>query len=339
MIIDLPTAEELIERADALLHLACSVAMKLHHDQNEDWAEGIEDEAREEYWIKCRPALANALALVQQSHELYLKGRIVAVSPFLIIARDPQHWPKDGATRDISFTEFLTLGAAELPRVHDLVCSTRLDEATRKFLQDVRELRNAFVHQGAASASRAGEVIDLVLRTHQWIYPTTPWFQARGDYLANDHMSALYSSDHVTAELHYEFATLMETVTPANFKLWFGASKKTLWFRCLHCVRNTSDYGDPSHTAQLRPNTRTAGRVVCLVCGEETAVERRRCGDPDCGCTVHSHPDEQFEEVCLLCGAGRDFLEDKLARERTVRDRGVKTLWDLVPDLKPDKPE
>lgn len=339
LIVDIPTSEELRVRADALLHLAFSMSMKLHHDQSDDWAIDVDNSARDEYWAKCGPALANALALVQQAHELYLKSRIVAVSPFLIIAREPSQWPRDGASRDISFSEFLTLGAAELPKVHDMVCPERLDEGTRTFLKNVRELRNAFVHQGAAASSRAGETIDLVLRTHHWMYPSTPWFTARADYLYNDHISALYSTDHVPSELHAEFAVIRETVKPADFKTWLGFNKKGRWYRCGQCSTNMGDFGDPEHTAQLEPNTPKSTQVVCLVCGGNTVVERRSCHDPSCPSTVHAHPDEQMGGQCLVCLADENFEREEAERKARAATWRPEVLLGLVPAEVPNEVE
>lgn len=314
------------------------MSMKLHVDQSSQWDLDVDSAARQEYWAKCGPALANALALVQQAHELYLKSRIVGVSPFLIIAREPSQWPRDGANRNISFSEFLTLGAAELPKVHDMVCPERLDEETRTFLKDVRELRNAFVHQGAATSSKAGEIINLVMRTHHWMYPSVSWFSARADYLHNDHISALYSTDHVPAELHGEFAVLLETVKPSDFKKWLNFNKKGRWYRCGHCSTNMGDFGDAEHTAQLTPNTSTSTQVACVVCDASTEVERRPCHDPACPSTVHAHPTEDIGGVCLVCAADKDFLTQE-AKRKAVKAAQHSHMLSILADIPNDLEE
>lgn len=94
MITNVPTADEFIERADALLHLSYSIVSKLYDNQREDGRHCAEEEDLREYWDRCAPSLANALALLQQAHELYLKGRVAEVSPYFLLARDPQQWPK-----------------------------------------------------------------------------------------------------------------------------------------------------------------------------------------------------------------------------------------------------
>jgi hypothetical protein len=52
-------------------------------------------EVTDEYWRASQPALANAITLLQQSHEFALKGRIAAVSPFLLEAVSKRvEWPR-----------------------------------------------------------------------------------------------------------------------------------------------------------------------------------------------------------------------------------------------------
>lgn len=294
--------------------MAFSIAMQLQTGQSVQHGApepGIVDRA--EYWDKCRPALANALTLIQQAHELYLKARIAAVSPFLLLAREPQQWPREGASRDIRFSEFLTLGAAELPRVHDMVCDTRLDDRTKELLRRVREQRNVFVHQGEAHASTSTDIFMLALETHRWVYSDDRWFAARNDVLENDEMSVLYSSDHVTSALHGEFAVLLDALTPSEFKKHIGGLKKGRWYRCPTCASHI-DF-DPEDTAQLTPNSATSVHTLCMVCGTETNIERRPCFNPTCTCTVHARSDEEWGGACLLCGADDRFEEEERKRQ------------------------
>lgn len=339
MITEIPSADDFRLRADGLLHMALSIAMQLYTGQSvKHGAPEPEEVDRTEYWDKCRPALANALTLIQQAHELYLKARIAAVSPFLLIAREPQQWPKEGTLRDIRFSEFLTLGAAELPRIHDMVCADRLDDPTRELLRRVREQRNVFVHQGEAQPSTSTDIFLLALETHRWVYPDSGWFVARDGFLANDETSALFSADHVTAVLHGEFAVLREALTPSQFKLHIGGLKKGRWYRCPHCWDNAEF--DPEETAQLRPNSPTSSAVFCVVCEVGTKVERRACLDPACPSNVHVHPDDDsgWGGTCLVCGADDRFdPEERARRERYERSQGERVLEAMVATVRQSK--
>ncbi|MGO7367640.1 hypothetical protein ACC719_11620 [Rhizobium ruizarguesonis] len=314
MISGVPTSEELTERADSLLQLSYSIVSKLYENQRDDWRHGADNDQIREYWQKCAPSLANALALLQQSHELYLKGKIAAVSPYLLLAREPQHWPKKSLTEDVPFSDFLTVGASELPRLHDMVCNARLDDRTRMFLTTIRERRNAFVHQGQAPTSTAAELFEAVLRTFKWAHPDTRWFAARQEHLENDHLSALFNTDHISASLHAEFSELQAELKPAEFVELLGFNKKRRWYYCPECERHRGDYGDVEMTAQLEEG-RNPSAIVCLVCEASTSIYRRECFNPDCKSDVYAVETDDWDETCRTCGAGEGFMEELKRRE------------------------
>jgi hypothetical protein len=327
VIIDVPTPDEFTERADSLLQLAYSIISKLYENQREDWRLDADEEQLREYWRKCSPSLANALALLQQAHELFLKGRVATVSPYLLLAREPQHWPKKSLQDNISFSEFLTVGAAELPRLHDMVCTPRLDNKIRSFLNSIRERRNMFVHQGHAPTAKVAELFEAVLVTHKWAHPHQSWFQARREHLENDHLAALYSSDHVVANLHEEFAELLKELGPSAFKNLLGFDKKGLWFNCPICEVSIGDFGDAEATAQLFEDEQ-GSNIQCLVCEGSTKVVRRKCYNPDCKSTVYIAPEGEWEEACCLCGADENYETRKAEQERLF---GVRQTWTLPP--------
>lgn len=327
MITDVPTSDELIERADSLLHLSYSIVSKLYENQNDGWRNGADDDQIREYWQKCSASLANALSLLQQSHELYLKGKIAEVSPYLLLAREPQHWPKKSQTEDVPFSDFLTVGAAELPRLHDMVCSARLDDRTRTFLTAIRERRNAFVHQGQAPTSSAASLFEAILRTFKWAHPKMRWFAARQQHLENDHLSTLFSSDHVSAVLHGEFSELMVELKPAEFEELLGFKKKRRWYYCPECELNRSDFGDVTMTAQLGSGRHPVA-IVCLVCDTSSAVTRYSCHNPDCKSDVHAVATDYWDETCRICGADENYLIEK---ERQEAIFGLRNTWELLP--------
>src|SRR5262245_27632570 len=129
MITDIPTAEELARSSLDLLNMAwtsvCAVLSTLEESGVKEWDH--DGRARREYHAASQPSLGNALAVVQQAQELGMKSRIAAVSPFLLISGEPRGWPKGSHRHDTSFAEFRTVDAADLIRMHDTVCSTRID--------------------------------------------------------------------------------------------------------------------------------------------------------------------------------------------------------------------
>jgi hypothetical protein len=319
MITDVPTRDEFFDRADSLLQLSFSIVWGLYDGQSRHWDVGADDEDLEEYWKRCRVPLANGLALIQQAHELYLKGLIAGVSPFLLIARDPSAWPSGAKTADISFSQFLTVGAAELPKLHDIVCTPRLNDQIVQMLNEVREKRNGFIHQGSSPYATVEELFEAIFETHLWTHENETWFAARAAYLENDHISALYNSDHVMAGLHREFEALLDLLPPAKFKRYFNLNKKGRWSYCPNCRRDTGDHGDPEQTAQVTKSVTGADVLRCLVCGTDTDLVDSSCNDPSCGCSLLTVDTDKWESVCLKCDAYGDpelYAQEVKRRER-----------------------
>ena len=100
----------------------------------------------DEYWASAQKPLSVALALVQQGTELLLKSRIIEVSPFLIFKGDPSLWPSGCDKQEISFSEFKTIDAQDLIRVHDTVVTSRLTEEFKNRYENLRRKRNTIMH-------------------------------------------------------------------------------------------------------------------------------------------------------------------------------------------------
>jgi hypothetical protein len=72
--------------------------------------------------------LNNAISLLQQSLEIFLKAKIAEVSPFLLIAGDPQSWPSPNKLGQVEFSDFRTLDAAHLCRSARIVSTGLTDQ-------------------------------------------------------------------------------------------------------------------------------------------------------------------------------------------------------------------
>lgn len=161
MIIDIPSAEDYRRSALNQLNLACDIGFELtRHLRGLDdlWSGDSAMEIAPEYWKAAQPVLANGLTLVQQAQEFALKGRIAAVSPFLLISSDARDWPAHSDKKDVPFSAFRTTDAADLLRVHDTVApaSERLPLSFRGFFDEVRRQRNVIMHHGYS-----GQKIDV----------------------------------------------------------------------------------------------------------------------------------------------------------------------------------
>jgi hypothetical protein len=72
------------------------------------------DDDKTDYWRARTYRLNNAISLLQQSLEIFLKARIAEVSPFLLISGEPDRWPKRNSAGDVDFSDFRTLDAVQL---------------------------------------------------------------------------------------------------------------------------------------------------------------------------------------------------------------------------------
>src|ERR1035437_2923933 len=149
MITEIPSAEDFHEAGFNSLNLAWTIVTELSHElenaQVEEW--DADNEVADEYWSKAQSPLANALTLVQQGLELLLKSKIAKVSPFLLLSKEVRDWPSSDKN-DVSFADFRTVDTADLIKLHNSVCSDRLEDAFIQLFNLVRTRRNQIIHQG-----------------------------------------------------------------------------------------------------------------------------------------------------------------------------------------------
>lgn len=306
MITEIPTAEDFARTALGHLHLAWDIGIDIVTDieraELADW--DTDREVTDQYWRVSQPALANAVTLLQQAHEFAIKGRIAAVSPFLLISREARDWPRRCDREDMPFSAFRMADAADLPKLHDTVAPTRLLPEFHGFYEEVRRLRNVIMHVGSgAKAVDPAELLRDILRTHKLFFREQSWGQLRRAYLNNDRIAVAYSADRATATLLPEFETVVGLLKPAECRELLGFDKRARRYLCPHCLADRGDYGDDMEVplAQLRPNGPKTTQLYCLVCNQTTSVKRERCGELGCRSNVLLDQTGIFDVRCLLC--------------------------------------
>ena len=93
----------------------------------------------------------NALTLLQQSLEIFLKSMIAKVSPFLLIGGEPRQWPTPAKTGNVDFSDFRTIDATDLCRVVNTVSDTKLSNSFVQLYNDIRVRRNKIAHLNTGS--------------------------------------------------------------------------------------------------------------------------------------------------------------------------------------------
>lgn len=183
MITEIPSASEFQAAGINQLYLAWQIAVKAVEDleEAEALAEDLEDHERlkasAEYWAKSQPALANAFGLVQQAMEMALKGRIATVSPFLLITHDPKDWPKGADTRAIPFSDFRTIDAADLFKVHNAVVEVPLNNEFYTFWNNVRRDRNRIMHSVRPKSFDSATLVRSILTATEKLFDDKRWPQ------------------------------------------------------------------------------------------------------------------------------------------------------------------
>lgn len=303
MITDIPSGDDFRRAGLAFMNLAADQIFALYEDLEH---ENLEEEELLEYWRTAQQPLASALALVQQSVEFLMKGRIADHSVYLLLTGSPGDWPSKFRDRDIPFSEFRTIDAQDLPRVYDTVADLRLSESFRQRFNELRSRRNTIMHTVDNRLElTAKAILESILDTLDQLIGPHLWFQQRREYLKGTPVSALYSNDHVDIVLSSEAAILIGVLTPAQSSKYLAFNMKARRYMCPTC--HAADEYDTQHptTAQLRPNDPTSTTVHCVVCGESETVARVRCKNHTCLGNVIV----QDSGWCLTCLHYQDDLE------------------------------
>jgi hypothetical protein len=305
VITEIPTAEEFHAAGLNLLQLAWQMALdSLHEYEQADYlvAELTPTEAaaaEADYWHRSQPALANAFSLIQQSMELAIKGRIAAVSPYLLISRDPKDWPRGVESQTTPFSEFRTLDAADLFRAHNTFAATPFDEAFRTFWDGVRRERNVLMHSLSGRVFEPETLIVSILTAVRYLYNDLPWPQRLLQLAANGKFVAFgLTADYDRNVVMQQVASAIHYMTPAQAASFLGFDKRRRAYICPACLDAADrDYQEEwPHLAQLASKKAGETRLECVVCQTNSSVERTTCVYSTCrGNVIH-------DGECLSCG-------------------------------------
>ena len=334
MITEVPTAHDFAQASVAALNLAWDVAAEL------SWRYSIaidsesydKDEISDAYWSRAQQRLGNAISLVQQGLELAIKSRIASVSPFLLIANRSDSLPPSCAT-GIPFSDFKTIDAKDLIRVHDVFAEHPLSGECRAFLERNRRLRNQLIH-GVGKADRITErqiFADVLRAIHLLPGLAASWPKARLDYLTSQTSeSAIGVDDYPLSRVLEEFAAVVKLLRRKDLFDFVHFDNKARRYICPSACYSDMSWNrafrsrDMIRLAQIRPNSPHSATVFCFVCGKSSAVVRSACKNGECPSNVIGIiEDEDFRgaedekpQVCLVCGVDQAATDLKSRRRR-----------------------
>jgi hypothetical protein len=283
MIKDVPGKEDFDAIGIALLDQSWETAASLLVEL-EEAKRLIDPEDEEIYWKSASTKLATALAIAHQGAEFLLKGRIAAVSPLLLIANPPREWPKPEADGNIPFSQFRTVDAQDIVRLHDGCAEAPLDRDFASAFETLRIRRNSVMHSVNRDLKvHAAGLIEEILKIYSSLMPDRNWVDARRDSLFDSSTSQLWSCDWVEPSIVREFNVIKDSLSPAVVLRYFGFDKDRRAYLCPNCTFYVSrDDGYESYSAMLTEKVSGCTTLHCFICHETQEVQRVDCGKDDC---------------------------------------------------------
>lgn len=308
MITNIPIADDYYTSGKELLNFAWDTTANLliEFDQA-DYYGYDESEISDAYWAAAKRTLITAVTIVQQAVELIIKGRIVDVSPYLLISDIPSRWPSPYEGGAIDFELFRTIDAQDLIRVHDTFANQAFDAHFVEKFHNLRAVRNIVMHSAGKKISvPVAEVIDSVLYMHNALFPGESWFKTRREFLRRAPSSQLGADEFATNTTCWEASIVVKLLPPAKVESYLGIKKQRLYF-CPGCLDDANtDNGFDHKLAVLRPKGPHSTKLYCPVCDVTHNVVRKDCSEADCPGNVIAEEDDR----CLTCSSWQDGDEE-----------------------------
>ena len=301
MISNIPSAQDFYDSGKELLGFAWDTVAELLLNLDEVDFGVDKEEVSDAYWDSAKRRLSTALSITQQGVEFALKGKIADVSPFLLISDHPSKWPSPYEGAPLNFSQFRTIDAQDLARVHDTFSSVPLPPDFIVRFVSLSEKRNTIMHSVDKSLNvPVLEVIDSILFMHKKFFPTETWGQVRYQHLLRSPDIFLGSIEYVQNIVCREMALIVDLLKPTKVKAYMGIDKKQRRYFCPNCYSEANhDAGDFEYKlAVLSPKGKDSKRVYCPICNVKYNVAREDCKQESCPGNVISTE----YKICLTCG-------------------------------------
>ena len=277
MIIGVPDHHELNATATGWLNLAWDIVISeaanfqevefLYKSIEAEHGVEVAEKAIDQHWAAKRLKLNNAISLLQQSLEIFLKARIAEISPYLLISGDPQSWPAPDKSGMVDFADFRTLDALHLCRAAKIVSTTPISDRFIQLYGKLRKERNKITHLNAGSMkAEVGAIILEILEAHKQLFPDNPWVSFRAKYIIStgeysDKEGIFTGDDYVNDKICSEVTAALAEIEPKHGKTYFQYDSRKKGLRCPICLeRRNSD--DEWRFAQKQKNE----TIKCIAC-------------------------------------------------------------------------
>jgi len=302
MIKEIPTTQDFNETAEQLLMSAYNNVYSLVVDYFE-WEEDFDPTA---YWQAEWYTLTAAYALAQQATEFFIKARICAISPYLLISN--AHLPKASDKKDISFSEFRTIDAQYLIKMHDTVFNERLDDRFKQKYDTMRKIRNKVIHTVDKSLPvEYSDLIETILYIHKIFGTGVNWLNCQflEIEISKDGIVDYNKQEHESQErlaIYSELSVLDRILSPSKLKEYFDYNKNDSSVDCPSCVEVIafSKFQDYEWNNQkykpFKPISNSEN--YCIICLYQGSIISSTCSEDGCDGTLI----DKASQVCLECG-------------------------------------
>ncbi|MES2785035.1 MAG: hypothetical protein V4684_06195 [Pseudomonadota bacterium] len=300
MISDIPSTQDFYDAGHELFDFAWDTVARLWTGLSEAESWGIDkEEVSEDYWGAAQSRLASALAVTQQGTELILKGKIAAITPFLLLADPPSKWPDP--TKNARFSDLRTVDAQDLVKLYNSVSANPFSADFSQRFHRLRDSRNRIFHSVDKNLKvTTSEVLETILALYKDLFPDRNWAHMRASFIQNAPDTKLDGGDYSLNNAAREIKVVMDLLSPAAVQHFFGVDKKKRLYLCPHCLDNFNrdiDPGDYPHLAQLKPAAPKSTKIYCPLCDATYEVERVSCTHDECKGNVI----DPTEGRCLTC--------------------------------------
>lgn len=298
MVKNIPESQDYIKTGRELLDISWGMIKDLLETYNESEFYGFDkEEISDKYWSLSTRRLNSALAITQQGIEFLLKGKICEISPYLLISEPPSNWPST-QKNDLDFSQFRTIDAQDLVKVHDTFSTDPLDPRFTTMFNKFRELRNAIMHSigGNIKISHI-DIIDSQIAMHKLLFPNDSWVKIRIEALKNSPDTTLGSDWYINDIVNNELALIIDLLPPQKVYEYFKIDKKSRPYYCPDCYSENDTKEFAPKLARLISKKPDCNAIYCPVCEAEYEIARKDCTE-DCPGNVIS----ELYGICLTCG-------------------------------------
>lgn len=257
--------------------------------------------------------LQGTYTLILQSQEIGLKAKIAEVSPYLLLKRlEAKPIGKGGFEYD--FSDFPTIDAGELVRVHNITCATPVSEAFAERFEALRRGRNKIAHLGLFNEKLDPfSLIALLFKQYVELYPGRSWLPDRLHFVSHDRWSGFEfaSADgwNPIGAVLSELWEIQAHLTPEQHAIVFGQPVTKERHVCPSCALDLMRHqgGNEPYPGDVPTASKHGLALICSLCDQTHEVREQACVDKDC--PGHLVPlNVEYGDMCTTCGRTPDEI-------------------------------